>query len=543
MHKLFKHSHFGLAKKDELISEDSFDIRIYEDTLIAVLCDGVGSAIEGKEASRRVVNYLINNFKKKVKSWDIPKTLKVFIEQCNNILYQESMREYESPEMITTLVVIVISENRLYGANVGDSHLYLLRDDNIEQLCMDHCLEQENMSHILTQAIGLSDDVFPYFFENDLRKNDKLLLCSDGVYDVLGDNKIKSAMNKDAISLVKEASSIVDDNLPDDTSAILVEVKKLDTKQKSKIEKLSIPTRLKKGDDFDGYVLDKSLIANDRTWLAYNNKEKFILKFAPLEAKDDEAISDLFVHEVLNATKLDLPCLPYANVSSQRSARYYIMEFVEGITLEEFLENERLSIDLSVELALFLLKASQSLIRRDLIHGDIKPANIMIDVHNKEQIFRLIDYGSIVDVFSISSRAGTPSYIAPERFKNESISESSEVYAIGVTLYQALSKELPYGEIEPFANPSFTKEPKDLMAYNKNIPEWLNNIILKMVSSDMDIRYNYYSQVSYDFMHPEKVKPFFHKNKTLLERYPVDIYRYTLIASLILHIIVWLFVI
>ena len=537
MHKLFNHSSFGLARGDKLISEDSFDLRIYDDILIAVVCDGVGSATQAKEASQKMTDYLINNFKKRVKSWDIPKTLDIFIKQCNNILYQESMIEYESPEKITTLSVIIISGNRLYGANVGDSYLYLLRDGTLQQLCMDHSLVNKDMSHVLTQAIGLSEDVFPYFFENDLKIDDRLLICSDGLYNTLSLDDIKKYMYLNATSLVKKASKISNNNLLDDTTAVLIHIQELDDKKTQKAMLVHTPLKLSKGDVFDGYTLTKSMVGNERTWLSRKNNKKFILKFAPTETIDNEMASDLFVHEVRNAISLDFECFAKAFTPKIRTSRYYVMEYIEGITLSEYLKNNRLSIDLSVELALFLLKAEQHLIRRDLIHGDIKPENIII--HN--DTFKLIDYGSITGAFSINSRAGTPSYLAPERFKNESISESSEIYSIGTTLYQALSNKLPYGEIEPFSSPNFTKCVKPISDYNKNVPLWLENIIFKMISIDTDKRYIYYSQVVYSFTNPNTVKPFFNKDMSLLEKYPVEVYRYSFIISLLGHFIVVVF--
>lgn len=537
MHKLFNHSSFGLARSDKVISDDSFDLRIYDDILIAVVCDGVGSALKAKEASQKMTNYLINNFNKRIRSWDIHKTLDVFIRQCNNILFQESMIEYESCEKVTTLSVIIISGNRLYGANVGDSHLYLLRDGTMEQLCMDHSLKNEGMEHVLTQAIGLSKEVFPYFFENDLKVDDRLLLCSDGLYNTLSLEDMQAYMHLSATSLVKKASQISNDNLLDDTTAILVQIKELDNKETLKTMLADIPLKLTKGDIFDGFVLDKSMIGNDRTWLSYKDDKKFILKFASLEAIDSEMASDLFVLEIVNATKLESKSFPKAFVPKTRTARYYVMEYIEGITLSEYLKNNRLSVDLSIELALFLLNSEQYLIRRDLVHGDIKPDNIIIN-DNK---FTLIDYGSVAEAFSINSRAGTPSYLAPERFTDESISESSEIYSIGVTIYQALSNKLPFGEIEPFSSPSFDKDIKQISTHNKSIPLWLENIISRMITPDTNKRYVYYSEVIYDFTHPEKVKPFFNKNASLLEKYPTDIYRYSLFASLLAHLIIFIF--
>lgn len=67
--------------------------------------------------------------------------------------------------------------NRLYGANVGDSRVYLDRGNFLTQLSLDHAMEEAGYENVLTQAIGIEEDVEPFYFENTIQKNDKILLC------------------------------------------------------------------------------------------------------------------------------------------------------------------------------------------------------------------------------------------------------------------------------------------------------------------------------------------------------------------------------
>ena len=80
-------------------------------------------------------------------------------------------------------------------------------------------------------------------------------------------------------------------------------------------------------------------------------------------------------------------------------------------------------------LAKFLLSASQFLLGFDLVHGDLKPENILVLKRGDTLDFKLIDFGSISEIFSVTSRAGTLSYLAPERFHAAPISERTEIYA------------------------------------------------------------------------------------------------------------------
>jgi serine/threonine protein phosphatase PrpC len=519
-----KYSGFTLAKGTDLIGDDFYDIKTIDDLTIAIVCDGVGSAQEGAEAAKRVTNHLITNFKNRPISWSIEKSIKSFIESINSILYQESIVNYERPELVTTLTIVVIVGNRLYGANVGDSRVYLSRDDNMTQLSHDHAMDEEGYENVLTQAIGITNKVEPYYFENIITKDDKILLCSDGLYNILDDNEILSNMDIGANFLVKKASSNENDNLPDDTTAVVLNILEENQVEKLKSLNLPIPEKLTIGDEVDGFVLEKSLIQNDRTWLCIRKAKQYILKFAPIEAVDDPIILDLFVKEAWNSKRLKAGFFPKAIIPKKRSYRYYVMEAIDGIDLKTYIKKRKLHVDDAINLAKTLLHMSQYLLKFDLVHGDIKPENIMVIKRDGKLIFKIIDFGSMTEIYSLNSRAGTPSYLAPQRFQGGSINESSEIFAIGVTLYEVLTLQYPYGEIEPFQNPIF-KSSKTPKAINNNIPLWLESIILRSISIDEDLRYKNFSEMVYELDNSDKVKPFFRKDVPLIERDPVLAYK------------------
>ena len=533
MDKNYRLSAFGLAKGTELVSDDSYAVRAFEDILVGVVCDGVGSAEGGKEASQRVVNYMLANFKNRPKSWSIEKSLLAFIANINEILYKESLAEYERPELLTTLSIVVVEGNRLYGANVGDSPIYLLRDGTLRKLSFDHT--EEEGSHILTQAIGLAPTVEPYFFENFVHPKDKILIASDGLTTVLDEEEIKAKL-LDAHSLVKYASKKVADDLPDDTSAVVIEIKAIDKRQELKQQNLPIPERLKAGQTIDGYRLIEPLVQNERTWLAEQKGKKYVMKFPLPQAVDDETALDNFIKEAWNAKRLKAGFFPKAVIPKNRSMRYYIMEYIEGETLAKRIAKRPIHIDDAVNLAKFLLKASQYLLRFNLVHGDIKPENILITKRHGKEVYKLVDFGSIVEIFSLTNRAGTPSYLAPERFQGAPISESTEIFAIGVTLYKALTTKYPYGEIEPFQNPTF-KRPKRVRELNKKVPGWLESVVMRAIERDLARRYAHYSEMMFELTHPEKVKPYFDESASLIERDPAKVYRYAFIVSFVLNVV------
>ena len=116
------------------------------------------------------------------------------------------------------------------------------------------------------------------------------------------------------------------------------------------------------------------------------------------------------------------------------------------------------------------------------------------------------------------------SYDKLGRFTGASISESSEIFAIGVVLYEVLTKKFPYGEIEPFQTPTF-KKPKRPHLINKNIPLWLESVILRAIEIDENRRYAHYSEMLFELNNTNKVKPYYDKDASLIERDPLLAYK------------------
>ncbi len=530
-----------LAKGTQLKGDDFFEVKVMENITVAVVCDGVGSALQGAQAAKHTTNFLINSLKNRPKSWTMEKSIKHFIENINRVLYLESMAEYDREELVTTLALVVIEGDRLYGANVGDSRIYLHRnidgDAQLTQLSEDHTMDEEGMENVLMAAMGLEESVSPYYFENNLLAGDLILLCSDGLYNELSKDELRSDMKMGASFLVKKASKLHNEDLPDDTTAIVLEIKEVDPRLRLKQSDLIVREKYKVGEVIDGYTLLKPLIQNERTWVCEKRGFKYVMKFIPYEAMNDEIMLDLFVKEVWMAKRLKAGFFPKAVIPKNRTHRYYIMSFIEGQTLKEYSAKKPLSVDLSIALACFLLKMSNFLMKYDLVHGDIKPENIMLTERKGKLVFKMVDFGSITEAYSNVTRAGTPSYLAPERFKQAPVNEQTEIYAIGVTLYEVLTQKFPFGEIEPFQNPSFEKNIKAPCKLNPKIPAWFESIILRALDTDTDLRYKNYSEMQYEVSNPLKVKPYFDKSKSIMERNPLLVCRIGFVGMLVLNMV------
>ena len=175
-----------------------------------VVADGMGGHQAGDYASRYIVENLVSYLQYTENSQIVP-LLREGILKVNTMLYQESKEKPELSGMGTTLVAAVADENTLYVANVGDSRLYLVRD-RIRQVTRDHSYVEELVSlgrlergskdykdkkNIITRAVGTEDKLLVDFFEVGLEPGDFILMCSDGLSNMLEDVEMEEIVGSD----------------------------------------------------------------------------------------------------------------------------------------------------------------------------------------------------------------------------------------------------------------------------------------------------------------------------------------------------------
>src|SRR6185436_12532495 len=228
--------------------------------------------------------------------------------------------------------------------------------------------------------------------------------CSDGVFNVLNPESLAEQLRRRsaARSIVWSARENATAEMLDDMSAIVLDIEKTGKLRAVKELPLAIPAQLNKGDVVDGYTLVKPFQHSDRVWLATRDGQRFTLKFAPVEALESEEILNLFVKETWNATRLQgNEFFPRAFVPERATTRFYAMEFIEAPSLKTLLGSRKLAVDEAIALGKFLLAAAQRLLQFDLVHGDIKPENILVLPGYDTIQFRLVDFGSVTELFSV----------------------------------------------------------------------------------------------------------------------------------------------
>lgn len=507
-------------------SDDVFRVQEGDESALAVLADGLGGCKEGGTAARRAVEMFHDYYRSRPQAWSPRRALREFASQINRLFFQESQQRYESPELLCTLSVVAIEGSRLHGLSVGDSPVFHWRRGSITQLTKSHALDEQGMQHVITRAVGLEASLEPHCFETEIEQGDVILLCSDGISTVIPPPQLDILLNHHvgARTIVNATLAITSEqpDLRDDASAIVIEVLEPGWSGERARRPVSVLPALHAQERVDDYTLVRSLQEGDRVWLATTvDGGKKVLKFPQLEAADDEIRRDAFVREAWNATRIQSPDFVPSFLPPTGSLRYYVMDYVEAPTLREVLRNGPLPVEQAVELARTLVRAGQFLLSRDLAHGDLKPDNLLVVPSANGVRFQLLDLGSSAEVFSVVSRVGTPSYLAPERFRHAALSESTELFAIGVTLYEAVTRAYPYGEVERFQTPRFESTPRRPSRLNTAVPPWLEAVILRAIAADPANRYRNFSEMAFDLEHPEQVVPYHRKDAPLLERNPL----------------------
>jgi protein phosphatase len=188
-----------------------------------LVADGMGGHNAGDYASRTCVEILAEAVKNSGILTPIG-VLQEAINKANEVIYQRSCEDPALEGMGTTLVVATVLGNSMYVANIGDSRLYLLNSGMIRQVTEDHSLveamvrngelqREEARSHpnknVITRALGTSRSVIADFFEVTLKENDIVLMCTDGLSNMLEDEEILQVVSDYSESLMATAAQLV----------------------------------------------------------------------------------------------------------------------------------------------------------------------------------------------------------------------------------------------------------------------------------------------------------------------------------------------
>lgn len=270
------------------------------------------------------------------------------------------------------------------------------------------------------------------------------------------------------------------------------------------------------GDQLDHYRIDnlvaRSGMASIFRGTDLRNGRQVAIKVPHPEVESDPALFDRFRREEEIGKTLDHPGVMKVFVDEGRSRVYMVMEWVDGRLLRKIIDEEhKLSPERAVQLTLRILDALGYIHSRGVAHRDLKPENIMVD---EKGAIKLIDFGIAASSKSrrltfakLSQTMGTPDYISPEQVKGKRGDARSDLYALGVILYEMLTGKVPFSGDNAFLimNDRLLNNPVPPREIDPDITPQLQEIIYRALERDPKNRYPNARDFAWDLDHQDQV--------------------------------------
>ena len=521
--------------------------------VVAAIADGVGGAKGGRVAAELAVRGFLDGF------WDLPETMEVsragarVISALNTWINALGRQDPDLKGMACTFTALVLRARVAHLLHIGDTRAYRLRRDRLTCLTKDHAREGgPGHSRVLTRALGAEADVRLDYAAEPMALHDRFLLCTDGVHGFLTDDAIAEALRQrsapDDTARVLVAAAL-DSGSTDNCTALVMDVVALPTAASADVggaimQLPLIPTPVV-GETVDGFAL-KALISDGRYSRMFGAVDEVeggeaALKFPKPQvaavathhaAFVREAWVGAHVHSPWVAQLLQLP-------PGRQTCLYTVMPLYQGELLETRLQRRpAMGLEEGRAIGVGLARGVAALHRAGVIHRDIKPDNVILEVHSPSRdgrlstpygALKLIDLGVVRvpgwEDFRPEDIPGTPAYMAPEMFKGEAGAEATDIYALGVTMFRAFSGEFPYGNADATSLPRRDR-PKDLAALRPDLPAWLGAVLGRAIAADPAERFRDAMDFAAEMEAGPPLAPASARRpQTLLERAPVPFWQ------------------
>ena len=483
---------------------------------IFAMADGVSTGGGGREAAQTTVMSLVRDYFGTPQTWDTTVALDRVIGAQNSWLAGINKRR-KTQSGLTTLTALVLRGQGYTVAHVGDTRAYLVRSGVCSQITTDHVHEHPDMRHQLLRCIGADERLHLDFIQGDMLVGDVFVLLSDGVYGAVPDKHYVSYMQQDTAQSMSDAmvQAALELGSQDNASALVVRVLGVlqSSLQDENRHSKALPTlqRMKVGEAIDGLVVT-SLVADTGVNLLYQvrdpvSKKLYALKTLHPAREHDAQEGAMLAHEAWLAKRVQssraaqhLVRLHDSLPNAQSPSHFYLLyDWHGGETLQQKLDRrDNFGTAQAIAAATHALRGLGLLHRQGVVHRDIKPSNLHL---GSDGVLRILDLGVAISGNEPAStrelHAGTPSYINPEQFgfslrgdtDEQTANAQSDLYALGVTLYQLLTGKLPYGEVLPYQTGRYFRDATAPSRINPVVPIWLDNIVLKAVARDQRQRF------------------------------------------------------
>ncbi|HVP51661.1 MAG TPA: serine/threonine-protein kinase [Terriglobales bacterium] len=275
-------------------------------------------------------------------------------------------------------------------------------------------------------------------------------------------------------------------------------------------------TPLHPGDQLDHYRIE-ALVARSGMASIFRATDllsgrQVAIKVPHPEMESDPVFFERFQREQEIGAKLDHPGVMKVFTDGDRSQVYMVMEWVDGRLLRQILNEQRkFPVERAMHIALAICDALEYIHSKGVVHRDLKPENIMVDAQDR---IKLIDFGIAANVGSrritftkLSNTMGTPDYISPEQVRGKRGDARSDIYALGVMLYEMLTGKVPFTGPNAFVimNDRLLNNPVPPREIDPAISPQLQEIIYRALEREPRNRYASAREFANDLRQPEQV--------------------------------------
>jgi serine/threonine-protein kinase len=273
---------------------------------------------------------------------------------------------------------------------------------------------------------------------------------------------------------------------------------------------------LQAGDTLDHYRLDAMIARSGMATLFkatdQNTGRAVAIKLPHAEMEANPILVERFKREQEIGQELDHPGVVKTFDGEERSRLYMVIEWVEGRLLRDILHEEgRLPIERATQLTCAICEALDYMHKHGVVHRDLKPENIMV---GNEDSIKLIDFGIAMKEdarrlthVNLSAALGTPDYISPEQVQGHRGDQRSDIYALGIMLYEMLTGQPPFRGPNPLAvmNERVLNDPKPARKLRAEVTPELQEILNRALERNPRHRYPTASEMAWELEHQELV--------------------------------------
>jgi serine/threonine protein phosphatase PrpC len=525
-----------------------------------VLADGISTSDFGADASETAVKSFLTDYYCTPESWSVKTSAQRVIAAANSWMHAQNrpirLSEEKDRGYVCTLSALVIKSTTAHIFHIGDARICRIAGRTVEQLTEDHRVVVSSAETYLGRALGINPQIEIDYRHLPVEEGDLFVLATDGVHEYVAPRFMAEAIG-DAADLDGAARRIVEEahrqGSPDNLTVQIVRIDRLPDREPAEAvapaSDLPPPPLLEPGAEFEGYRIVREIHASSRShiYLAIDARDdaRVAVKIPSIDRRGDPAYMQRFRMEEWVARRINSPhVLKACQPSRKRSYAYFVTEFVEGQTLTEWMtDNPKPSLHKVRDIIEQIAKGLQTFHRLEMLHRDLRPANVMIDGTGTAKI---IDFGS-TSIAGIDGDyaaadgteiAGSIQYTAPEYFLGEGGTQASDIFSLGVIAYQMLTGRLPYGtEVVKLRTRAQLRKLRYASAVDdqREVPGWVDAVVGKAVHPDPARRYGELSEFVFDLRHPDKALLEPHA-APLLRRNPLAFWQAT--SALLLAIVI-----